>query len=304
MTAPSYLGTIRAHVTDRPHAVALADGEGEVPYSTLWAEAERLAGLLRGEGVRAGDVVAVWLPNSRHWSATFLAAGLLGAATLAVNTSFKSHEVSDLLRRGRAKVLVMGAEHRGRPLADVVRAMDRTALDSVTSVVVAGAGEAALRSLAAELARPVLDIATAAPPVEDVVAEEHLGRPAIVFTSSGTTGQPKLIVHTQFDLSGHVHCVAEAYRMSTGVVLAPMPFCGVMGLESLLSGLVAGTTVTTLPAFDAAGAVEQIERYRVTTFACSDEALRRILAAAGPGRLDSLRDVALAVFGGDRRAHV
>lgn len=297
----TYLDAIGAHATSRPGAVALVDADGEVTYGELRRETHRMAGLLRDAGVRAGDVVACWLPNSRHWASTFLGASSLGAATLAVNTSFNAHEVSTLLGRSRARVLVMGTRHRDRDLLEVVRTMDVTGLDTVTTVLVADAPAADLAGFAADLDRVVLPLGTAAsaPETEDTAALP--GRPAIIFTSSGTTGEPKLVVHTQYALSGHVACVADAYRMREpdSVVMAPMPFCGVMGLETMLSALVAGTTVTTLPSFDAEGAVDQIERYAVTTFATSDEALRRIMACAGPGQLTSLRDVALAVFGGD-----
>lgn len=301
MTAPSYLDAIGAHARTRPDTTAVVDADGETGYGALWDEARRMAGLLRAQGVSAGDVVAVWLPNSRRWTEAFLAVSLLGAATLAVNTSFNSHEVADLLDRSRSTVLVTTASHRNRNLVDIVRGMQHSRLVHLSCVVVDRAADATCRRLQDELGRPVVDLDAPATLVEPAPPAEQLGRPAVIFTSSGTTGAPKLIVHTQFDLSGHVDQVAHVYRMTepSTVVMAPLPFCGVMGLETMLSALVAGTTVTTLPSFDAAGAIAQIRRYEVTTFACSDEALRRIMAQAGPGELASLRDVALAVFGGN-----
>lgn len=298
----SYIARVADHAAHRPDRVALVDDDGPLTYRELWDEVLAAAQGLADHGVAAGDVVAVWLPNGRAWIRSFLGISLLGATTLCVNTGFGSHEVAVLARRARPTVMVLAPRLRGRDVSDVVAGADPAALGSITAFVLEDVADpetsARLDALVARNPRP-----SVASPVA-VHDASGAGAPAVVFTSSGTTGDPKLVVHTVHSLSGHVSAVASAYGMEhpDAAVLAPMPFCGVMGLETMLSGLVAGTTVTTMRSFDAHRAVDLVEQHEVTVTACSDEALRRILDAAGPDRVRSLRDAALAVFGGDAEA--
>jgi AMP-binding enzyme len=61
----------------------------------------RASGALRELGVRAGDRVALWLPNVPAWLALLFACARLGAIAVSVNTRFKSHEVADIVGRSR-----------------------------------------------------------------------------------------------------------------------------------------------------------------------------------------------------------
>ena len=83
-----------------------------------------------------------------------------------------------------------------------------------------------------------------------------------------------------------------------------LPLCGVFGFNTALAAIAAAAPLVLLPSFTAELAVDVIARYGITHTNGTDEMARRILAVAegAPQRLDSLRDVGFASFGGDAEA--
>lgn len=230
----------------------------------------RLSGGLAELGVGRGDRVAVWLPNGPEWIELVFALARLGAAAVAINTRFRSHEVQDILVRSGARVLVYAPGFKGIDFAGIMAGVDAPALEHVVALPY----DSLLRE-----------------PAPDAGRDED---PAVIFTSSGTTGAPKLVVHTQHGLAAHADAVAGSfgYREDDAVVAALLPLCGVFGLCTALGALAGGARLVFAPAFD--GAAELIERERVTHTNVSDEMLRRLLET--PARLGTLREVGFAAF--------
>ena len=101
----------------------------------------------------------------------------------------------------------------------------------------------------------------------------------MVFTSSGTTGAPKLVVHTQAGIDAHAPRVADAfgYRAEDAVILCMLPLCGVFGFCTLAGALAAERPYVLLDVFDAERAAELIREHRVTHTNGSDEMFKRLL---------------------------
>src|SRR5215203_3654066 len=102
--ASSLTDFLAQHEQERGSAAALIYGGQPVTYLALAAESRRVAQGLADLGVRAGDRVALWLPNVPAWLACFFACARLGAIAVTVNTRFKSTEVADIVGRAGAKV--------------------------------------------------------------------------------------------------------------------------------------------------------------------------------------------------------
>ena len=116
-------------------APALIDRDRPVAYAALADESARLASGLASLGVRAGDRVALWLPNLPVWLATFFACGRLGAIAVSVNTRFRSHEVADIVRRAGCKAIVFWPGFRNIDFAGILAGCDRAALGALTHVI-------------------------------------------------------------------------------------------------------------------------------------------------------------------------
>jgi fatty-acyl-CoA synthase len=230
----------------------------------------RLAAGLQARGVRGGDRVAVWLPNVPAWLELEFALARLGAIAVAVNTRFRAREAQDVVDRSGARLLVHAP---GYERVDAER-------------VELGAAYAAL---------------LAHPPLPDDRADADAA--CNVFTSSGTTGLPKLVVHRQGGIVAHSRAVARAfgYEANDAAVLAMLPLCGVFGFNTALGAIAGGARLVLLEEFEADQAVALIDRHRVTHTNGSLEMLRRILAAS---EVPSLREAGFAAFSGDARALV
>lgn len=289
---------------------ALVTADETVSYAALRDRAASVAAGLEKLGVGRGDRVALWLPNCVAYVETCFALARLGAVGVAVNTRFRAHEVQDILARSRSRVLMFWPGFKDIDFTAMVGELDRTRLPELRSLVLVGdaapADDAPAGALTGLPAVPYGTLREAGPRARSSGSADD---PCSVFTSSGTTSAPKLVVHTQAGVVVHARNAAWAfgYAEPDVVVLGMLPLCGVFGFDTVLAALAGGATAVLLPVFDAAEAVRLVERHRVTHTNAADEMLWRVLAATrdgGADRIASLREAGFANFTGDARALV
>lgn len=98
---------LRAAAADSPGVEALVDGSLRLTYADLAARAEEFARALIAAGVRQGEVVALWAPNSATWVISALGAFAAGAVLVPVNTRYRGAEARYLLAKARAVLLIV-----------------------------------------------------------------------------------------------------------------------------------------------------------------------------------------------------
>ncbi len=101
----------------------------------------------------------------------------------------------------------------------------------------------------------------------------------VIFTTSGTTSAPKLVVHQQRSIAVHAGDVAARFGYTRGsVVMVPLPLCGVFGF-TVLWGALAGHAKVVMPTtFDVDQTAGLIEEHAVTSLHGSDDMFHRLLA--------------------------
>ena len=174
---------------DRPFRGTFADG---------LAMAQRVAGALAARGVRPGDPVAFQLPNHVEAAATFWGAALLGAVVVPIVHFYGAKEVGYILRQSEARVLVTAA---GTGHLDHLAILDGLAPDlpALEHVLVVGddAGRWEGFADAVDAAAPIVGPAAADP-----------AAPALIAYTSGTTADPKGVVHSHRTLGAEIRQLA------------------------------------------------------------------------------------------------
>ena len=122
--------------------------------------------------------------------------------------------------------------------------------------------------------------------------------PVAYFTTSGSTGAPKLAGHPQSAVVEHAVNVARAFDMRPGdAVHLALPLCGVFGFSAAFGMLAAGGTCVLEPVFDAERMARDIGAHHVTHLVGGDDMLGRLMAVDPPAWPDCRRG-AIADFGG------
>ncbi|MFQ3669861.1 MAG: acetate--CoA ligase [Verrucomicrobiia bacterium] len=197
----SYNCLDRHVASSRRHKAALIwEGEpGErvtLTYAQLHREVCKFANVLKGEGVKAGDRVAIYMPMIPEAVVAMLACARIGAPHTVIFGGFSAESVKDRINDCGAKVVVTadGGYRRGQ----VVRLKESVdaALPGTTTVV----RVIVVRRVGLELVLGERDrwyheaMAEASDECEAVALEsEH---PLFILYTSGSTGKPKGILHT------------------------------------------------------------------------------------------------------------
>ena len=276
-------------------------------FAALDVMSRRVAGGLARLGIGRGDRVAFWLPNVPAYLVLFFACARLGAAAVAVNTRFRSSEVGDIVGRSGAKALVLWPDFHAIRFLEILAAVDPAALARIETVVLYGTAAGALPNLPLPAARRVAYGALAEVPPLEGEGAGGLDDGAAIFTTSGTTKAPKLVLHRQRSLLDHALKVAPGFGFDRpGTVLfQAVPYCGVFGFSQALAALAAGAPSHLMPAFEAEPAAELLRREAVTQTNGADDMFRRLLVATPEARpFPAMRAAGFAAFTSDPRVMV
>lgn len=238
----------------RPEARLLIHSE-QTAVATLGeirSEAIRLAHALAALGVRAGDVVALQLPNRRETAVLYQAIARLGAIIMPIIPIYGEHELTHILRDSRARVLFIPSQWRRTDYVERVRKLGET--PDLNAIVVMGGGAPSDMVAWSEFVQLVGD---AADPPEDAAA------PAFMVYTSGTTAKPKGVVHSSNGLLAEIW---QASLSSAGEVrrLSPFPAGHVAGALSLLGHSVLGQTTVVFETWDPVAAARLVAQERIT----------------------------------------
>ena len=287
---------VESHLDERTDAVAFVDGGAVTTFGEFDLLVRRTASWLSGRGVGPGDLVAVWLVNRIEWLALFFALGRLGAALVSVNTRFRAAEVENILYLSGAKMLVLQQAFNGIDFPGILSEVDPARVPALETVAVVDAAPGWSGTLLSKPAAAFEGFSAEGPDVPDASSPEAA---MMLFTTSGTTGGPKLVVHPQRTIVRHAGDCAASYGLDRAGArqLAVMPFCGAFGVVGILSAFAAGAPSFIVAAFDPAAAVQAIRRNEVTHIFASDEFYARILdLCPGPDPFPSARLFCFASF--------
>lgn len=174
------------NLEERPDKVALVSAERSMTFGEAAAEANRVGNALLKLGVRAGDCVALLSLDGAEWVSVFFGTLRLGAISVGLNTLLTEKDYAYMLDDCRARVLVVH-ETLWSKVASVV-----SDSDTIEHVIIIGAGN----DHATGFAEWIVDASDRLP-----AARTHREDFCTLNYSSGTTGEPKGILHAHKDLA-------------------------------------------------------------------------------------------------------
>jgi acyl-CoA synthetase (AMP-forming)/AMP-acid ligase II len=237
---------IEASVQRWPNKPAFMTPEGHAySYSDYWTAVKGTARALQQLGIRKGEMLAIYAPNSIEYGVALHGALLAGAIVTTLNPLYREREVEHQLHDAGAKlVFTLG------PLAPVVEAA-RPHLPKLERII--------------EL-EGIWDIASSADGEPAPVAIDPLKDIAVLPYSSGTTGLPKGVMLSHQNLTANLRqTVALGMSNETSVILDFLPFYHIYGMMVLLNhGLAVGATQIIIPRFDPEAVLDVLQRHHVT----------------------------------------
>lgn len=275
--APQNLGAlIRARLAHDPQAVAFVEGGRALTHAQFHEMVLRTVSWLRSRGVKRGCRVAVWMINRVEWLALYFALARLGAVLVTVNTRYRSEEVGYLLSRSQAHRLILQLDCRSADFQEILSRIDPDNLRGLEEIGVIDAPASMPGTLLGLPAIPFDPAHNAACVQPDASQPDDL---SILFTTSGTTKGPKLVMHPQRTISEHASRAADFYGFNQpgARMLAALPLCGTFGLSGVLAAYAGGAPVYLMDVFDADAAIALIRGHAITHTFGSDEMYRRIL---------------------------
>jgi acyl-CoA synthetase len=241
----------------------------DTDLATLHRRATAVAAGLRALGYRPGDVLAIQVPNWLEGSVTYAAAMQLGLVVVPIVHIYGPSEVGFILRSSGAKGLVVPTRWRTIDYRERVAALT----DGVQHVIWIGDG------------RPEHGIDWASLEVEQHTGTEDPNispdDPCLLIYTSGTTAEPKGVVHSHNTLIAEVTSLRDLLGVGpTAVTLAAFPAGHIAGVLNVLRMFLTGTSSVLMDQWDPVVGAELVERYGCTT------------TSGAPFHLTSLMDAA------------
>ena len=213
----------------------------------------------------------------------FLAAQRLGAIVNPLLPVFRESELRFTLQQSQARALIIPGVFRGCDHRQLIAAV-RPALPELAEVlVVRDEPLSAMRSFAT-----LLDAApTPAVPAATVDPDSL----ALLMYTSGTTAEPKGVLHTHNSLAAEVLSLERVHQLTPADrTLMPSPLTHISGvMHGILTPALLGTSAVLMERWDPANAADLIARERVTYMVGAPTFLQDLLAQPAEHDTRSLR---------------
>jgi len=247
-------------------------------YSEFRDDVDNFARALVSLGVRPGMKVAVWATNVPAWYITFWATTKIGAVLVTVNTAYKIHEAEYLLRQSDTHTLVM--------IESALDSNYRKIINEICPEIAGTKPGDALHCKRLPFLRNVITVDFKQPgcltfdeamerselvPIEEIKRMAANVQPDDVCNmqyTSGTTGFPKGVMLTHYNVVNNGKCIGDRMGLSTAdrmMIQVPMFHCFGMTL-SMTSSMTHGATMCPMPYFSAKASLACINQERITCF--------------------------------------
>ena len=248
---------IEKQAQQNPEKIFLYWQDLTVTYAQLNELTNKAANMLYDLGIRKGDVVSILLPNMPEYVYLYLGIPKLGAIVGPVNALFKAREIQFVVGHSEAKILV--TIPRFMEIVNGIR-NDLPCLEHV--IVIGEPTEGALDY------HDLMEKAAATAPPSLLIDEKE--DPAAILYTSGTTGFPKGVLQTHFNIKRNAEMIIDHLNLDVSedhrfMLILPLFHVNAQ-IVTIMSPLTLGASTILTPGFSAKTHWETVAKYRATTF--------------------------------------
>ena len=255
-----------------------------ITYKQLSERVNQFANVLKSKGIKKGDRVCIYLPMIPELAILLLACARIGAIHSVVFAGFSSTALATRINDSDCKMVITSdGSYRGSKAIDLKGIVDEglTHCSSVESVLVVKRTNAEIKMVEGrdEWLQPLLDHASIVCEPEIMDAED----PLFILYTSGSTGQPKGMVHTT---AGYMVYTAYTFKnvfqyRSNDIYWCTADIGWITGHSYIVYGPLANGATTLMfegvPSYPDCGRFwEIIEKHKITQFYTAPTAIRAL----------------------------
>ena len=239
-----------------PDKTAVIDGNRSFTFAQLDELSDRFATALAGLGVEKGDRVGLFAPNCAEFVTAYFGILKTGACIAPANSAYRARELTHQMDNSAVRVLV--SHQIGLPVVEAARP-DLPGLDTVINI-----GPPAPDTLNFDR---LVSTNSPRPPSVTIDPRDDL---AALPSSSGTTGLPKGVMLTHFNLTSNleqtINRPGEVSAMTEeDVLLVHLPLFHSYGMTVLMNAAIAaGATQVHMGRFDMDLFLDLVPRHRIS----------------------------------------
>ena len=247
-------------------------------YLEFRRDVDHFARALMSMGVRQGSKVSVWATNIPEWFIAFWAVTKIGAVLVSVNTAYKVKEIEYLLRQSDTHTLIMIESSKDSDYAQSINELCPELKGTVPGEPLHAKRLPFLRNvITCGFRMPGCLTFNEVMERHSLVTDKELRRVAALVRpddvcnmqyTSGTTGFPKGVMLTHYNVINNGKCIGDRMDLSTAdrmMIQVPMFHCFGMVL-SMTASMTHGTTCCPLPYFSAKASLSCIDQEKITCF--------------------------------------
>ena len=246
-------------------------------YPEFRSDVDTFARALIAMGVRKGDHVAIWATNVPAWYITFWATTKIGAVLVTVNTAYKIHEAEYLLRQSDTHTLVMIDGYKDSDYVGIMKELcpelatcEPGKLESKKFPFLKNIITTDSRQPGCYTWDEAIKLAEQVPYSEVEARRRTIDKNDVcnMQYTSGTTGFPKGVMLTHYNVVNNGKCIGDRMDLSTAdrmMIQVPMFHCFGMVL-AMTASVTHGTTMSPITAFSPRKGLACINKEKITAF--------------------------------------
>lgn len=247
-------------------------------YAEFRDDVDTFARALVDMGVRAGSHVAVWATNLPQWYIAFWATTKIGAVLVTVNTAYKIHEAEYLLRQSDTHTLIMIHGWRDSDYSEIIaelcpelsqkdpmEPLHARRLPFLRNVITVGFRQKGCMTWEEAVSRSIGVSEETIKAMAEKVSPQDVCN---MQYTSGTTGFPKGVMLTHYNVVNNGKCIGDRMDLSTAdrmMIQVPMFHCFGMVL-AMTAAMTHGATVLPLPYFSPKSSLACVNDEHITCF--------------------------------------